>query len=69
MWMSNLSVVGEGFNTIRSINARNASFTSLYSAASRLLQLADVVAHARAWIDKDEVNAKRLKDAYKIEVL
>lgn len=43
--------------------------TSLDSAASRLLQLADVVAHARAWIDKDEDNAKKLKDAYKIEVL
>lgn len=43
--------------------------TPLDSAASRLLQLADVVAHARAWIDKDEDNAKKLKDAYKIEIL
>ena len=43
--------------------------TPLDSAASRMLQLADVVAHARAWIDKDEENAKKLRAAYKIEVL
>ncbi len=43
--------------------------TLLDSAASRMLQLADVVAHARAWIDKEQENAKKLKDVYKIEVL
>ena len=43
--------------------------TPLDSAASRLLQLADVVAHARAWIDRGEDNAKKLRKAYKIEVL
>ncbi len=43
--------------------------TPLDSSASRMLQLADVVAHARAWIDKEEENAKKLKDIYKIEVL
>lgn len=39
------------------------------SAVSRMLQLADVVAHSRAWINNDEVNAKGLREAYKIEVL
>ncbi|WP_139236628.1 DUF3800 domain-containing protein [Sedimentitalea nanhaiensis] len=43
--------------------------TPVDSAASRMLQLADVVAHARAWIDKEEENAKKLRDAYRIEVL
>jgi len=43
--------------------------TLLDSAASRMLQLADVVSHARAWIDKEQENAKKLKDVYKIEVL
>lgn len=43
--------------------------TPLDSAASRMLQLADVVAHARAWIDKEEENAKKLKEIYRIEVL
>ncbi|NSZ03173.1 DUF3800 domain-containing protein [Agrobacterium tumefaciens] len=39
------------------------------SAVSRMLQLADVVAHSRAWINNGEVNAKGLREAYKIEVL
>ena len=43
--------------------------TPLDSAASRMLQLADVIAHARSWIDKEEENAKKLKDIYKIDVL
>lgn len=43
--------------------------TPLDSAASRMLQLADVVAHARAWIDKEEENAKKLRETYKIEIL
>ncbi len=41
----------------------------LDSAASRVLQLADIVAHSRAWIDNAEFNAKGLRDAYNIEVL
>ena len=43
--------------------------TPLDSAASRMLQLADVVAHSRAWIDNSEINAKGLREAYKIEIL
>lgn len=39
------------------------------STVSRMLQLADVVAHSRAWINNGELNAKGLRDAYKIEVL
>ncbi|TAW39332.1 hypothetical protein ELH26_33920 (plasmid) [Rhizobium leguminosarum] len=39
------------------------------SAVSRMLQLADVVAHSRAWINNGEVNAKGLRDSYKIEIL
>jgi hypothetical protein len=42
---------------------------SLDSTASRMLQLADVVAHSRTWIDKAEYNAKGLHENYKIEVL
>jgi len=41
----------------------------LDSAASRVLQLADVVAHTRAWIDRAEINARGLRDAYNIEIL
>tara|TARA_R110002051_G_scaffold259255_1_gene318586 strand:+ start:1197 stop:1808 length:612 start_codon:yes stop_codon:yes gene_type:complete len=41
----------------------------LDSAASRVLQLADVVAHTRAWIDNAEFNAKGLSEAYNIEIL
>jgi hypothetical protein len=39
------------------------------SAASRLLQLADVVAYARMWIHRGEENAKRLHENYGIRVL
>lgn len=41
----------------------------LDSAASRVLQLADVVAHARSWIDRAEDNAAGLRERYAIEVL
>lgn len=41
----------------------------LDSAASRLLQLADVVAYARKWIVAEELNAQGLRDSYGIEVL
>ncbi len=41
----------------------------LDSAASRVLQLADVVAHTRAWMDKAEISANRLRDTYNIEIL
>lgn len=39
------------------------------SAASRLLQLADVVAYARTWIHRGEENAKGLHENYGIRVL
>jgi hypothetical protein len=39
------------------------------SAASRLLQLADVVAYARIWIHRGEENADGLRQNYKIRVL
>lgn len=39
------------------------------SAASRLLQLADLVAYSRTWIHKGEENAKGLHDNYGIRVL
>ncbi|WP_428929719.1 DUF3800 domain-containing protein [Marinibacterium sp. SX1] len=39
------------------------------SAASRLLQLADVVAYARRWIQRGEANAKGLHETYGIQVL
>lgn len=41
----------------------------LDSAASRVLQLADVVAHTRAWMDKAGMKANHLRDAYNIEIL
>ena len=41
----------------------------LDSAASRVLQLADVVAHARSWIDRAEDNAAGLRERYGNEVL
>ncbi len=41
----------------------------LDSAASRVLQLADVIAHARSWIDRAEENAIGLRERYRIEVL
>ena len=39
------------------------------SAASRLLQLADVVAYSRMWIHRGEENAKGLHENYGIRVL
>ncbi len=41
----------------------------LDSAASRLLQLADVVAYARKWIVAEELNAQGLRDNFGIEVV
>lgn len=41
----------------------------LDSAASRLLQLADVVAYARKWIVAEELNARGLRDSFGIEIL
>lgn len=41
----------------------------LDSAASRLLQLADVVAYARKWIVAEELNARGLRDRFGIELL
>lgn len=41
----------------------------LDSAASRLLQLADVVAYARKWIVAEEFNAQGLRDRFGIELL
>ena len=42
---------------------------SLDSAASRMLQLADVVAHSRAWLTRGEVNATGLRETYGVAVL
>lgn len=39
------------------------------SAASRLLQLADVIAYARTWIRRGDENAAGLRQNYKIRVL
>ena len=39
------------------------------SSASRLLQLADVVAYARTWIHRGEENAKGLHEKFGIRVL
>lgn len=41
----------------------------LDSAASRLLQLADVVAYARKWIVAEELNAQGLRDGFGIEIV
>ena len=41
----------------------------LDSAASRVLQLADVVAYSRSWVSKTELTAKRLSETYNIEIL
>jgi hypothetical protein len=41
----------------------------LDSAASRMLQVADMVAHARSWIDRAEDNATGLREKYRIAVL
>ncbi len=39
------------------------------SGASRILQLADVVAHSRAWVHKEEDNAAGLMQKYNIALL
>lgn len=41
----------------------------LDSAASRVLQLADVVAYARSWVNNAEMNARGFSEAYNIELL
>jgi hypothetical protein len=41
----------------------------LDSAASRMLQLADVVAYSRTWIQNGEENAKGLREKYRIVLL
>ncbi|MCY4168395.1 MAG: DUF3800 domain-containing protein [Rhodobacter sp.] len=41
----------------------------LDSTASRVLQLADVVAYSRSWASKTELTAKRLSETYSIELL
>lgn len=43
--------------------------TQIDSAASRMLQLADVVAYARMWIRRGEENAEGLRQNYKIRVI
>lgn len=42
--------------------------TPLDSAASRLLQLADIVAHTRAWVINGEMTARELRQVYGIEM-
>lgn len=39
------------------------------SAASRLLQLADIVPYSRKWVKSQELNAVRLRESYRIQVL
>jgi len=39
------------------------------SGASRILQLADVVAHSRAWVTKEEENAAGLREKFNIVLL
>lgn len=46
-----------------------AHVTQIDSAASRLLQLADVVAYSRMWIHRGEENAKGIHENYGIQVL
>lgn len=41
----------------------------LDSAASRVLQLADIVAYSRSWVKNAEMNARGLNDAYNIELM
>jgi len=41
----------------------------LDSAASRVLQLADIVAYSRSWVNKVELNTKKLSEVYNIELL
>lgn len=43
-------------------------FSRIDSSASRLLQLADLVAYSRKWIVGAEVNAKGLKDRFGIQM-
>ncbi|WP_435170413.1 DUF3800 domain-containing protein [Falsirhodobacter sp. 1013] len=43
--------------------------TQIDSAASRMLQLADIIAYARTWIRNSEQNARGLRDNYNIRVL
>ncbi|TJZ90588.1 hypothetical protein FA743_14400 [Paracoccus gahaiensis] len=43
--------------------------TQIDSAASRMLQLADVVAYARMWIRRGEENAEGLRQNYKIRIV
>ena len=41
----------------------------LDSAASRALQLADIVAYSRLWVIKDKLNSRGLSQAFNIELL
>ena len=43
-------------------------FSRIDSSASRLLQLADLVAYSRKWIVSAEMNAKGLKDRFGIQM-
>lgn len=47
----------------------NNRVVRLDSAASRLLQLADVVAYARKWIVAEELNAQGLREDFGIEMV
>lgn len=42
---------------------------ALDSAASRMLQLADVVAHSRAWLARGEANAASLRENFGVAVI
>ena len=44
------------------------SIAKIDSAASRLLQMADVVAYSRQWVVRDEINAQGMREQFGIEV-
>ncbi|MGY6661518.1 MAG: DUF3800 domain-containing protein [Glycocaulis sp.] len=43
--------------------------STIDSTASRILQLADIVAHSRSWLNKPEVDVKKLRETFGIEIL
>lgn len=45
------------------------SVSPIDSSASRMLQLADIVAHSRSWLKKPDTDAKRLREVFGIEIV
>ena len=65
LFMEELERARHGDGRFKGVNR----IVRLDSAASRLLQLADVVAYSRKWIVAEEQNARGLRDSFGIEVL